>query len=61
MERISKVTILEHLSEYNIINDSQHGCTRGRSCLTELLKFFKEVYEMIDEGKLKGVTYTGIG
>ena len=62
MERIAKVTILEHLSEYNIINGSQHGYTRGRSCLTDLLKFFKEVYETIDhEGKLKGVTYTDIG
>ena len=61
MERIAKGTILEHLSEYTIINDSQHGYTRGHSCLTDLLKFFKEVYETIDEGKLKGVTYTDIG
>ena len=63
MERIAKGTILEHLSEYNITNGSQHGFTRGRSCLKDLLKFFKEVYETIDEGKLKGVglTYTDIG
>ena len=63
MERIAKGTILEHLSEYNIINGSQHGytCTRGRSCLTDLLEFFKEVYETIDEGKLKGITYPDIG
>src|SRR6218665_2043997 len=58
IERIAKGTILEHLSEYNIINGSQHGYTRGRSCLTDLLEFFKET---IDEGKLKGVTYTDIG
>jgi len=52
MERIAKGTILEHLSEYNIINGSQNGYTRGRSCLTDLLEFFKEVYETIDEGKI---------
>ena len=45
------------MSEYNIINGNQHGYTRGRSCLTDLLEFFKVVYETIDEGKLKGVTY----
>ena len=28
--------------------------------MTDLLKFFKEVYETIDKGKLKGVTYTDI-
>ena len=54
MERIAKGTILEHLSEYN--NGNQHRYTRGRSCLTDLLELFKEVYETIDEGKLKGGT-----
>ena len=34
---------------------SQHGFTRGRSCLTNLLEFFKEVYESKDEGKLVDV------
>ena len=55
MERIGKGNILEHLSLYNIINGSQHGYTRGRSCLTDLLEFFKEIYETTDEGKLKGI------
>ena len=62
MEIIAKGTtrMLEHLSEYNIINGSQHGYTRGHSCSTDLLEFFKEVYETIDEGKLKFVTYPHI-
>ena len=47
MERIAKGTILEHLSEYNIINGSQQGFTRGRSCLTDLLEFYEEIYERI--------------
>ena len=38
MERIVKDNVVEHLNEYNIIMGSQHGFTRGRSCLTNLLK-----------------------
>ena len=58
---LPRALLLEHLSEYNIINGSQHEYTRDRSCLTDLLEFFKEVDEMIDEGKLKSVTYPDIG
>ena len=47
---------MEHLNEYNVVKGSQHGFTRGRSCLTNLLEFF-EVYEKIDEGKPVDVIY----
>ena len=38
MERIVEDYVVEHLNEYNATKDSQHGFTRGRSCLTNLLK-----------------------
>src|SRR6218665_2164632 len=57
MERIVKDNVVEHLNEYNVIKGSQHRFTRGRSCLTNLLEFFEEVYERIDEGKLVDVVY----
>ena len=57
MERIVKDNVVEHLNEYKVINGSQHGFTRGRSCLTNLLGFFEEVYERIDEGKPVDVIY----
>jgi len=57
MERIVKDNVVEHLNEYKVIKGSQHGFTRGRSCLTNLLEFFEEVYEMIDEGKPVDVIY----
>ena len=57
MERIIKDNVVEHLNEYNVIKGSQHGFTRGRSCLTNLLEFFEEVYEMMDEGKPVDVIY----
>ena len=40
MERIVKDNVVEHLNEYNVIKGSQHGFTRGRSCLTNLLEIF---------------------
>src|SRR6218665_2030398 len=57
MERIVKDNVVEHLNEFNVIKGSQHGFTRGRSCLTNLLEFFDEVYERIDEGKPVDVIY----
>src|SRR6218665_3513513 len=57
MERIVKDNVVEHLNGYNVIKGSQHGFTRGRSCLTNLLEFFEEVYEMMDEGKPVDVIY----
>jgi len=57
MERIVKDNIVEHLNEHNIIKGSQHGFTGGRSCLTNLLEFFEEVYDKIDQGKPVDVIY----
>jgi len=54
MKRFANETIVGHLI---IITSSQHGFTRGRSCLTDLLEFFEEIYARIDEGKLKDVIY----
>src|SRR6218665_1009706 len=40
-DRIAKGTILEHLSEYNIINGSQHGYTRGLSCFNRSIRILQ--------------------
>ena len=39
MESILKDAIMAHLEKYELIRDSQHGFTKGRSCLTNLLEF----------------------
>jgi len=57
MERIVKDNKADHLNENNIIKGSQHGFTRGRSCLTNLLEFCEEVYERIVKGKSVAVIY----
>ena len=51
MESIIKDEIIKHLNIFNLINGSQHGFTKGRSCLTNLLEFLEEVTNAIDNGK----------
>jgi Reverse transcriptase (RNA-dependent DNA polymerase) len=57
MESILKDVITVHLEKYELIRDSQHGFTRGRSCLTNLLEFLEEVTLHLDEGKPVDVIY----
>ena len=51
MELIIKAEIIKHLNIFKLINGSQHGFTKGRSSLTNLLKFFEKVTDAIDKGK----------
>jgi ribonucleases P/MRP protein subunit RPP40 len=57
MESILKDVMVKHLERANLIRDSQHGFTRGRSCLTNLLEFFEDVTEHLDEGKPVDIIY----
>ena len=34
--------------KFSLINDSQHGFSKDRSCLTNLLTFYGNVYEAVD-------------
>ena len=40
-----------------VICKSHHGFTRDRSCLTNLLEFFEEVYDWVDKEKAVDVRY----
>ena len=57
MESIIKDCILEHLDKHNLIKDSQHGFTKGRSCLSNLLEFMDEVTGILDEGSPVDIIY----
>ena len=39
------------------IRPSQHGFTKGRSCLTNLISFYELVTRLVDEGKAVDVVY----
>ena len=49
-ERVLKNHILQHLIKNNLINEQQHGFVPGRSCQSQLLVHFKDIYEALEEG-----------
>ncbi|CAM5122730.1 unnamed protein product [Eretmochelys imbricata] len=57
MEQVLKESILMHLHERKVIRNSQHGFTKGRSCLTNLIAFYDEITGSVDEGKAVDVLF----
>ncbi|CAM4633988.1 unnamed protein product [Caretta caretta] len=57
MEQVLKESILKHLHERKVIRNSQHGFTKGRSCLTNLIAFYDEITASVDEGKAVDVLF----
>ncbi|CAM5106705.1 unnamed protein product, partial [Eretmochelys imbricata] len=51
MEQVLKESILKHLEERKVIRNSQHGFTKGKSCLTNLIAFYDKITGSVDEGK----------
>ncbi|KAK4829030.1 hypothetical protein QYF61_001805 [Mycteria americana] len=51
VEKIVSGTTERHLKRNAIIRHSQHGFTKGKSCLTNLISFYK-INRLADEGKV---------
>ena len=56
-ETLVRDAILDHLYSKKLIRETQHGFTKGKSCLTNLLKFLEEVTKYVDEGNPVDVLY----
>ena len=57
LERVIKECTVDFLYRYNLILKTQHGFTKNRSCLTNLLEYLNYVTEMIDQGKPVDIVY----
>ncbi|CAM5119603.1 unnamed protein product [Natator depressus] len=55
--QVLKESILKHLEERKVISNSQHGFTKGKSCLTNLIAFYDEITGSVDEGKAVDVLF----
>ena len=49
--------MMDFLVKHKLINPSQHGFLKARSCLTHLLCFFEEITKWVDEGSPVDVIY----
>ena len=59
MEKLILGTASRHIKDKRVIRGSQHGFTKGKSCLTNLIAFHEDVTRWIDDGKAVDVVYLG--
>ena len=57
LEAIIKEEVVKHLDRHKLINRSQHGFMKGRSCTSNLLSFLEGVTSTVDSGEAVDIIY----
>ena len=57
LERLIKDHMVEFLVKHKLLNSSQHGFLKARSCLTNMLCFLEEITKLIDVGSPVDIIY----
>ena len=56
-ERVLRNRLVDYLEKNNILNDSQHGFRKKRSCLTQLLEHVDHILKCLNSGEEVDVIY----
>ncbi|KAK4828295.1 LOW QUALITY PROTEIN: hypothetical protein QYF61_024960 [Mycteria americana] len=57
MEQLILATISRPMKDKKVVRSSQHGFTKVKSCLTNLVTFYDETTGLVDEGKAVDIFY----
>ena len=57
MEQLILDVVSKQMEEKKVIRSSQHGITKGKSCLTNLIAFYDGMTGWVDEGRAVDVVY----
>ena len=57
-KRVIRRGLVKHIEENDLLPEGQHGFRARRSCLTQLLAYWDNILDQLEEGKGVDVVYT---